>query len=77
MQPEELNSRVIERLRKQGELLLKAYQAELAKDSSSLATESSRSNVIAYQHTVIQMYGEAALRLPVLGVCAQAFESPV
>ena len=61
MQPiEELDSGTIERLGKQGELLLKMYQAEFAKDPSSRATESSRSNVIALRHTVKQMYGDAA-----------------
>jgi hypothetical protein len=55
----------IERLGKQGKLLLRIYQAELAKDPSSQATESSRSNVIALRHTVQQIYGDAAVsRLP-------------
>jgi hypothetical protein len=35
------------------------YQAEFAKDPTSRATESSRSNVIALRHTIKQMYGEA------------------
>jgi hypothetical protein len=59
---EQLDSVTIERLRKQGEFLLKTYQAEIAKDPSSHATEASRSNVIALQHTVRQMYGEAVAR---------------
>ena len=59
---EQLDSVSIERLRKQGELLLRIYQAEMAKDPASRATESSRSNVIAMQHTVRQMYGEAVAR---------------
>jgi hypothetical protein len=63
MQLEELDSPTIERLEKQGELLLRIYQAELAKDPSSQATESSRSNVIALRHTVKQMYGDASLSL--------------
>ena len=50
----------IERLRKQGEFLLRIYRAEFAQDPASRATQSSRSNVIAMQHTVRQMYGEAA-----------------
>jgi hypothetical protein len=45
---EELDSGTIERLGKQDKLLLRIYQAELAKDPSSKATESSRSNVIAH-----------------------------
>ena len=56
---EELDSVTIERLRKQGEFLLRIYRAEFAKDPTSRATESSRSHVIAMQHTVRQMYGEA------------------
>ena len=46
---EELDSVTIERLRKQGEFLLRIYQAEIAKNPASRATESSRSNVIAMQ----------------------------
>jgi hypothetical protein len=59
---EQLDSLTIERLRKQGEFLLRIYQAEFAQDPASIATESSRSNVIAMQHTVRQMYGEAVAR---------------
>ena len=47
------------RLRKQSELLVRIYRAELAKDPKSQATESSRSNAIAMLHTVRQLYGEA------------------
>jgi hypothetical protein len=62
---EELDSTTIERLAKQGEFLLRIYQAELAKDFSSRSTESSRSNLIALRHTVKQIYGdEAASWLP-------------
>ena len=49
----------IERLRKQSEFLLRVYRAELAQDPASRATQSSRSNVIALQHTVGQTYGDA------------------
>jgi hypothetical protein len=71
MQPvEQLDSVSIERLRKQGELLLRIYQAEMAKDPASRATESSRSNVIAMQHTVRQMYGEAVAQ-DVATLCVQ------
>jgi hypothetical protein len=59
---EELDSVTIERLRKQGGFLLRMYQAELAKEPTSRATESSRSNVLAMYHTVKQMYGEAVAR---------------
>ena len=55
---EHLDSVTIERLRKQGDFLLRIYRAEFAKDPTSRATESSRSNVIAMQHTIRQMYGE-------------------
>ncbi len=56
---EQLDSVTIERLRKQGQFLLRIYRAEFAKDPTSRATESSRSNVIAMHHTVRQLYGEA------------------
>jgi hypothetical protein len=55
---EELESGTIERLKEQDEFLLGIYQAEFAKDPTSHATESSRSNVIALRHTLKQMYGE-------------------
>ena len=59
---EELDSRTIERLGKQCGFLLSTYQAELAKDPASRATESSRSNVIALWHTIKQIYGSAVAR---------------
>ncbi len=59
---EQLDSVIIERLRKQGEFLRRIYRAEFAKDPISRATESSRSNVIAVQHTVRQIYGEDVAR---------------
>ncbi len=59
---EELGSELIKRLEKQFRFLLKAQQAELAKDATSHATKSSRSNLIALQHTVKQIYGEAVAR---------------
>jgi hypothetical protein len=49
----------IDRLGKQNKLLLQMYQAELKNDSTSLATASSRSNIMAVQHTIEQI---AALR---------------
>jgi hypothetical protein len=57
-----LDSGTTARLRKQSELLVKIYRAELAKDPKSQATESSRSNAIAVLHTVRQLYGEAIAR---------------
>ena len=59
---EQLDSITIERLRKQGEFLLRVYQAEFDQDPASHAAESSRSNVIAMRHTVRQMYGETVAR---------------
>jgi hypothetical protein len=55
-----INAKTMERLNVQSELLLRIYQAELAKDPSSRATESSRSNMIALRHSIDQIYGEAA-----------------
>lgn len=48
-----------ERVGKQTGLLLRLYQAELARDPASRATESSRSNLIALRHTIDQMFGNA------------------
>ena len=56
---EPLGPRTIVRLEDKGELLLKMYLSERAKDPSSRATESSRNNVIALRHTITQMYGES------------------
>jgi hypothetical protein len=57
-----LDSGTIERLSKQSGFLLSAYQAELAKDPTSRATESSRSNLIGLRHTIGQIYGNAVAR---------------
>jgi hypothetical protein len=59
---EEFDTATSERLRKQGRFLLRVYQAEFDQDSTSRATEFARSNVIALQHTVRQLYGEAIAR---------------
>jgi hypothetical protein len=59
---EQLDPVTIERLRKQAGFLQRIHQAEFDRDPSSHATESSRSNVIAMQHTVRQMYGETVAR---------------
>ena len=50
----------IERLEEQSALLQRIYQAEFAKDPTSPANESSRSNMIALRHSINQIYGEAA-----------------
>jgi hypothetical protein len=49
----------LKHLVKQGGFLLKLHQAEFAKDPTSRATESSRSNLMAVRHTVKQVYGSA------------------
>jgi len=59
---EQLESGTMKRLRKQGSFLLGIHQAELAKNPSSYATESSRSNLMAVQNTIEQMYGEVVAR---------------
>ena len=59
---EQIDSETIERIRKQGEFLLRVYQAEMSEDPTSRATEFARSNVIALRHTVRQMYGDAVAR---------------
>ena len=59
---EQLDSVTSERLRKQARFLQGIYQAEFDRDPTSHATESSRSNLIAMQHTVRQIYGDAIAR---------------
>jgi hypothetical protein len=59
---EKLDSKTIEHLGKQGKFLLQMHQAELAKNPNSHATASSRSNMMAVQHTIEQMYGKAVAR---------------
>jgi hypothetical protein len=59
---EEPGSETIKRLGNQVRFLLRIHQAELAKDPISHATDSSRSNLMAVQHTVRQIYGEAVAR---------------
>jgi hypothetical protein len=58
----QIDAETVERLDQQSELLLRMYQLELAKDPSSRATESSRSNLIALRHSIDQIYGKAASR---------------
>jgi hypothetical protein len=59
---EELDSKTIERLGKQRGFLLMRHEAELAKDPTSEGTGSSRSNLMAVQHTIKQIYGTAVAR---------------
>ena len=54
------DSATSERLKKENGLLLRIYRAAFAKDPTSHATESARSNLIALRHTVRQVYGERA-----------------
>jgi hypothetical protein len=56
---EQIELRTRERVTNQSCLLLRLYQAELARDPASRATESSRSNLIALRHTIAQIYGNA------------------
>jgi hypothetical protein len=58
----QIDAETIARLDEQSKLLLRMYRLELAKDPSSRATESSRSNMIALRHSIDQIYGEAASR---------------
>jgi len=58
---EQLDSGTMERVEKQSGLLLRLYEAEIAKDPASRATESSRSNLIPLRHAIGQMYGKADL----------------
>jgi hypothetical protein len=60
---EELDSIAISRLGKQGRFLLRIHRADLAEDPASHATKSSRSNLMAVQHTVGEIYGEAVARV--------------
>jgi len=53
---------IIERLERKVRFLLRIHQANLAKDAASYATEASRSNRMAMQHTVRRMYGESVAR---------------
>ena len=56
-----ISAGTIERLEEQSALLQRIYQAEFAKDPTSPATESSRSNMIALRHSINQIYGAAGL----------------
>jgi hypothetical protein len=55
-----LGAETIERLEEQSGLLLRIYEAEFAKNPTSPATESSRSNMIALRHSINQIYRQAA-----------------
>lgn len=55
-----LDSETLARLQDQSGLLLRTYWVEFAKDPTSPATESSRSNLIAFRHSIEQVYGNAA-----------------
>ena len=56
----QFNAETIERLEEQSGLLLRTYQAEFAKDPTSPATGTSRSNLLALRHSINQIYGESA-----------------
>jgi hypothetical protein len=55
---EQLDSGTPERVERQVDLLLRIYEAELAKNPTSRAAESSRSNMIALRHIIEQIYGK-------------------
>jgi hypothetical protein len=55
----QLNSETVERLEGQSALLRRIYEVEFAKDPTSRATESARSNLIALKHSISQIYGES------------------
>jgi len=59
----QIDSGAIERLERKVDLLLRTYQAELAKNPTSRAAESSRSNMIALRHTIEQIGGKRAAEL--------------
>lgn len=59
---EELASGAIDRLGQQSKFLLRIHQADFAGNPTSHATKSSRSNLMAVQQTVKEMYGEAVAR---------------
>ena len=59
---EGLDAGTLKYLVKQAGFLLKLHQAELAKNPTSRATKSSRSNLMAVRHTFKEMYGEAVAR---------------
>jgi hypothetical protein len=55
------DAETVKRLEEQSELLLRTYQADFAKDPTSPATETSRSNMIALRHSISQIYGAVGL----------------
>jgi hypothetical protein len=59
---QEIGPETVERLEKQVRFLIRIYDADLAKDAASHATESSRSNLMAVQHTLRQTYGPVVAR---------------
>jgi len=59
---EKPDSIAIARLGKQHRFLLRIHQANLANNPTSHATKSSRSNLMAVQNTVKEMYGETGAR---------------
>jgi hypothetical protein len=54
---EQIDSGTIERWKRQGDFLLRMYDAEFAKNPTSHAAEAARSNVIALRHTIEQIHG--------------------
>jgi len=56
---EQVHLGTIDRVRNQSALLLRLYQAEVASDPTSRATESARSNLMALRDTIALMCGDA------------------
>jgi hypothetical protein len=54
-----IDTETIERLGKQGRLLLRIYRREFGTDPTSDATERSRSNIIALRDSISLIYGQA------------------
>jgi hypothetical protein len=59
---EDVDAATIQRLADQRGMLLRTHRIELAKDPTSAATKSSRSNLIAVQHTIEEVYGATTAR---------------
>jgi hypothetical protein len=55
----QLNPATVERLEEQSALLRRIYEAESDKDPASRSTASARSNLIALNHSISQIYGES------------------
>src|SRR5437016_6896008 len=64
-----ISAGTIDRLEEQSALLQRIYQAEFAKDPTSPATESSRSNMIALRHSINHFRRQCVLPFAYSIVC--------